>query len=161
MEPTNRSRRRVVLGGATVAVIATLANRRAFAGGTVCGPISRAGSLNPSHQSTIAQCSGLSHGYWKRRCPTNYQTVKLGSVLSCLNIVDPASAGMLFPAALNDNNSNACHWACAILNAANPALNPNYGYTLTSLNSAILAAYNNGHGSSANTIVAALAKLES
>lgn len=166
-ELTDRSRRRLMVGGTTIAVVATLANRRAFAG-AACGPISRAGSLNPSHSTTSVLCGGLTPGYWKNHAlatthaigGSSPSAVQLGSLLPALNLVDIASASMTFQAALCASSSAAFHWAAAILNASTPAWNPSYGYTISSLNSAILAAYNNGHGAGAATILTAIKTLE-
>ena len=156
-----------MVGGTTIAVVATLANRRAFAG-AACGPISKAGSLNPSHSSTSAMCGGLTPGYWKNHAlatthaigGVSPSTVRLGSLLPALNLVDAVSAGMTFQAALCASSSNGNHWACAILNASTPGWNPSYGYTVSSLNSQILTAYNNGRGAGASTILTAIKTLE-
>ncbi len=167
VEQTDRTRRRLMVGGTTIAVVATLANRRAFAG-AACGPISRAGSLNPSHSGTTAMCGGFSPGYWKNHAlatthainGASPSAVQLGTLLPALNLVDMGSASKTFQAALCTPSSPAYHWACAILNASTPAWNPSYGYSLSTLNSAILAAYNDGHGAGATTILNALQTLE-
>ncbi len=165
--PVDNGRRRLIVGGATVAVVATLANRRAF-GGAVCGPISKAGSLNPSQSTANAVCGGLSATYWKGHVlavtaalgGNSPSLVKLGTMLSALSLVDVSSANCTFQQAFCGSSSNAAHWAAAILNASTAAWNPQYGYTLTSLNAAILSAYNSGKGATVTTILTALEKLE-
>ena len=162
-----------MVGAGSVAFVATLANRRAFAGnGVACGPISAIGSLNPSQQNQ-AQCGGLTPGFWKTHgfC-TNFflggsitdanftvaKTKTLGQVLPALLTVDPTAAAMTFQQAFCNPSSTAFHWAGAILDALSPALNPHFGYTITTLNAAILKAFN--AGVSAAAILGALETLE-
>jgi hypothetical protein len=168
VEVKDRNRRSLMVGGTTVAVVATLINRRAFANSPACGPISRAGSANPSTASTTRQCGGLTPGYWKNHAmAVSYALgggdpgkITLGNLLSALSSIDSTSAGQTFTAALCNPSSNASHWACAILNASTPGWNPSYGYTVSSLNHAILAAYNNGIGAKPSAILTAIKTLE-
>ena len=168
VELKDRNRRRLMVGGTTVAVVATLINRRAFAGTNVCGPISRAGSANPSGTSTTNHCGGLTPGYWKNHCLAvshaigggDCGKITLGSLLPALNLIDSTSAEQTFTGALCNPSSSASHWACAILNASTPAWNPSYGYTVSSLNNAIITAYNNGKGAKASAILSAIETLE-
>jgi hypothetical protein len=165
--PTSKARRAMMLGAGSAAFIATLANRRAFAAGAECGPVSHAASLHHSaHGNTSpSTCGGSSPGFWKnhKTCVTSAlsnndpTTVTLGSKLPELNTIDPGSAGTTFKNALC-NNGDASHWACAILNALSPGINPNYGYTIASLNTAITKAHN--AGVSATNILDALKTLE-
>ena len=161
--------RRALLTGASSAVlIATLANRRAFAQtGGQCGPISHIGSLQPSQTAQPTLCGGMTPGFWKNHanCTTSVLTshgytldTALGTVLTNLHLVDATSAAMTFRQGLCNANSNASHWASAILCALSPGMNPQYGYTLTSLNAAILNAYNQGVTGAA--ILTALKTLE-
>jgi hypothetical protein len=179
-KPANRARRSLIMGAGTVALIATLGNRRAFAAGAQCGPISNAGSLNPSGSGGTSNCGGLTPGFWKNHigCAgmvlgfsestsnSNYTTdlnnfltnTTLSRFLGNLATVDPTSAGQSFAYAFCTPSSNACHWACAILDARSPTFNPDYGYTSASLNTAILNAFNQGVSSS--MILTALETLE-
>ena len=164
----DRGRRKLMVGGTTVAVVATLANRRAFACDQVCGPISRAGSLTPSKSEPGRSCGGMRVQDWRcygkavQYALGNKDPAKttLGSVLTGLSTVDSSSARTTFKTALC-GNSNASHWACAILNAATSTTwNPAYGYNVGSLNTAILAAYNKGKGAPASTILDTIQGLE-
>jgi hypothetical protein len=179
-KPANRARRSLLVGAGTIAFVATLGNRRAFAAGAECGPVSNAGSLNPSGGGRTSNCGGLSPGFWKNHigCAgsvlgfaespsnsnyttdlTNFLTNKtLGSALSHLSAVDPSSAGESFAYAFCNPSSHACHWACAILDAMSPSFNPDYGYSLTGLNTAIYTAIN--QGVSASMILTAIETLE-
>lgn len=172
-EPSNRARRALVAGAGSALVIVTLSNRRAFAsgGGTTggqCGPISAMGSMNPSAQNTQGGCGGLTPGFWKNHAPCvataiggNPTVVTLGQKLTNLALVDPTDAAITFAVALCNNvyhKDNAFHWAAAILNALTPSMNPKYGYTIASLNAAILTAHN--QGVSGADILSALTGLE-
>lgn len=173
-QPVNRARRSLMLGAGTVVLVSTLANRRAFAH-EQCGPISHAMSLHPSHQGNQSGCGGLTPGFWKTHATCTAQvlggnpanpaaaiaycdTVTLGNKLSNLYLIDPISAGKTFKAALCDASSYGFHWAAAILDALSPAMNPSYGYTITELNNAVKAAYDNGL--TAEQVVTALETLE-
>lgn len=180
-KPVNRARRSFMVGAGTVAMVSTLANRRAFAwnngGGTPaqCGPISHAASLTASTSNNQSKCGGLTPGFWKTHATCTARTlgfnpstssqaiadcdsVTLGQKLSNLATIDPVSAGMTFKAALCASSSAAFHWASAILDALSPSMNPSYGYTIGDLNSAILNAYNSG--TSGSMILTALETLE-
>ena len=166
--PPKQARRALLAGASSAMLIATLANRRAFgqpATGAQCGPISHIGSLNPSQQGQPTGCGGLTGGFWKNHavCVANVlggnpSTITLGSKLSNLALVDPVSAATTFTNALCDPSSNASHGAAAILDVLSPSMNPQYGYTLASLNAAILTAHNQGVSGAA--ILTALKTLE-
>jgi hypothetical protein len=177
-QPASRARRSMLMGAGTVAFIATLGNRRAFA--SQCGPISNAASMNPSATTGSSSCGGLTPGFWKNHigCAgttlgfaespsnNNYTTdlnnfltsTTLGSILTNLSAADSVSAGQSFAYAFCTPSSAASHWACAILNAKSPGFNPSYGYTITSLNAAILSAVN--QNVSGSSILTALETLE-
>jgi hypothetical protein len=179
-KPANRARRSLIMGAGGVAFVATLGNRRAFAAGAECGPISNAGSLNPSGGGGASNCGGLSPGFWKNHIgcagtalgfaeapsKSSYtsdlnsflSSSTLGNFLGNLASIDPSSAGESFAYAFCNPSSNASHWACAILNTLTPTFNPDYGYSLASLNAAILTASN--QGVSASMILTAIETLE-
>jgi hypothetical protein len=154
-EPSNQGRRALIAGASSVVLIATLANRRAFGqpvGGAQCGPISHIGSLAPSTQGQQTGCGGLTPGFWKTHavCTTAVLAsvgatldTTLGAVLTNLHLVSTCAA-VTFRQALCNPSSDCSHWAGAILDALSPTMNPHYGYTLTSLNNAILTAFNQG-----------------
>lgn len=167
-EPSSRARRALLVGAGSTAFIATLANRRAFAQGNQCGPLSHLSSPNPSQQTSNNGCGGLTPGFWKGHAPCvaaaiggSVTTITLGSKLPALFVVDPTSANATFQRALCNNVfhlDNAYHFAAAILDALTPSMNPSYGYTITSLNAAILAAHQSG--ASLSDIVTAISSLE-
>ena len=178
-KPQNRARRSFLLGTGTTA-LATLVNHRAFAQNAVCGPLSHAASLAPSAAEITSQCGGLTPGYWANSedvagkvlgCPAsvanacgdglkNYLSgITLGSKLPALVTLDPTSAALNFCNVWPTPRGNAgFHWAGAILCAMSPQYNPNYGYTLGSLNQAIKDAVANGL--SASQILTAIESLE-
>ena len=83
----------------------------------------------------------------------------LGSKLPALVTLDPTSAALNFCNVWPTPRGNAgFHWAGAILCAMSPQYNPNYGYTLGSLNQAIKDAVANGL--SASQILTAIESLE-
>jgi hypothetical protein len=148
----SKARRALMLGAGSAAVIVTLSNRRAFATGAECSPVSHAASLNPSQHGQQQLCGGVTPGFWRnhKTCvvaalggsdPTQ---VTLGAELPNLNTVDPGYASQPFATALCNPSSAAYHWACAILNSLTPQINPNYGYSSSTLNTAILDAYHAG-----------------
>ena len=159
-EPSQKARRALMVGAGSVAFVATLMNRRAF--GAECGPVSHAASLHHSGPAGPTNCGGASPGFWKNHagCVTsaigNPANVTLESVLSNLSTVDPTSGSTTFLTALCASNTDASHWANAILSAIK--IPTQYGYTITTLNAAILKAFNQ-HVSLAD-ILAALETLE-
>jgi hypothetical protein len=177
--PGDRARRSFLLGGGTV-VVSTLVNHRAFAQGAACGPISAAGSPTASTTNITSQCGGLTPGFWSQHQDLSAAALgfsessqnpaylthlknflsgkKLGSVLSNLNSIDPTSAGKSFCQAFLAPHDPAFHWAGAILCALTPGMNPNYGYTIGTLNQAIQQAHKNNVSLSA--MIAAIGKLE-
>jgi hypothetical protein len=179
-KPASRARRSLILGAGTVAFVATLGNRRAFATSAECGPISHAGSLTPSGTGGASNCGGYKPSFWKNHAgcagsalgfaesPSNSSytadlttfltSTRLGSFLGNLASIDPSSAGESFAYAFCNTSSNAYHWAGAILDALTPTFNPDYGYSIAGLNSAILNASN--QGVSASMILTALESLE-
>ena len=164
-KPSNKARRALMAGAGTLAFVATLANRRAFA--EECGPISHAASMSNSPSTTQNQCGGLTPGYWKTRANVvettlgaDPGTTTLGSLLPNLSLFDIGSAGTSFKDALACNSPSlpGYHWAAAILNALSPSYNPSYGYTITTLNAALLTA--SKQGISEDQVLLALCKLE-
>jgi hypothetical protein len=178
-KPQNRARRAFLLGTGTT-VVATLVNRRAFAAQGACQPISNdAVSLTHSANGTVSQCGGLTPGYWAQ-----HQTVSgkvlgytgpqsglktfltgttLGSLLPALALIDPTSAAQNFCSSWQPPRDDAgFHWACAILCALASVppyqYTPSYGYTINSLNEAIMNAYNDKI--SASTMLSAIETLE-
>ncbi|MBV8651907.1 MAG: hypothetical protein JO255_10610 [Alphaproteobacteria bacterium] len=164
-EPSKKARRALLAGAGSVAFVATLMNRRAFA--AECGPVSHAASLHHSGSTGSTSCVGHSPGFWKNHAGcvssvlgSNPSSTTLGTILTNLNSIDSASASTTFKTALCNPNADAYHWAAAILDAmSSTTLNPNYGYTLNSLNAAIKKA--SQAGLSSTTIVDALKTLES
>lgn len=162
--PSSQARRALLIGTSSVAFIATLGNRRAFAG-QQCGPISHAASLTSSQHGSQNQCGGLTPGFWKNHKACVISTlggdpssIQLGQKLSNLYSVDPGSASVTFKTALCNPSSPASHWACAILNALSPSFNPSYGYSISQLNNSILSAFQ--ANVSASNILTALKTLE-
>src|SRR6185369_9945165 len=100
--PKNKARRALMVGAGSVGLVATLINRRAFATGAQCGPISHAGSLAHSQQGNPQQCGGLTPGYWKNHKTCTVHTIggtvsqalgtKLGAKLTNLAVIDSTSA---------------------------------------------------------------------
>lgn len=184
-KPQNRARRAFLLGTGTT-VVATLVNRRAFAANGACQPISNgAVSLAHSVNGQSSQCGGLTPGYWaqhqgvsglvlgfteKKNSPTYLADLKtfltshtLGNFLPALALIDPTSAAQsLCSTWAPPRDDPGFHWACAICNAlasvAPFSFTPSYGYTINSLNEAIMNAYNDKIP--ASTILSAIETLE-
>jgi hypothetical protein len=179
----NRNRRSLLIGAGTVAFVSTLVNRRAFAAGGACDPVSAAMSMNASvvDPKSTTGCSGFSASFWAAHvgCAaatlgfngswynTPYmlelslflRSTAIGRLLPNLAMVDASCASQSVGAAFANPGCNASHWAAHALNAMSPTLNRNYAYTLTGLNDSILNAYKQGVPSA--LILAALITLES
>jgi hypothetical protein len=176
-EPKSQVRRALLAGAGSTAFIATLINRRAFAGGpTACGPLSRLHSLNQS-ATNPPQCGGLTPGFWQNHkgCAlagfgalfpgdTDLTSRTLGQALPILNTIDPTAGGTTFKDAICHGNNDAFHWVNAILSAVLPSVAPSYGYSINGigsgadLNAAITSAFN--AGASPADILDAITKLE-
>jgi hypothetical protein len=174
-EPKSQVRRALLAGAGSSAVIATLINRRAFAGSTACGPLSRLHSLNQS-QANTPQCGGLTPGFWQnhKTCAqvalnkllgtTDLTSKTLGQALPILLTLDPTAANTTFKDAICGPSTNAFHWDNAILSAASPSLAPSFGYSIKGigtgpdLNTAISNA--SAAGSSLSDILNAIELLE-
>ena len=135
-----------------------------------CGGV---GGLTPGywaqHQNVSAQVLGFQESSSSPTYSTDLKnfltTTTLGSQLPALNTIDPTSADATFCKAFSRPRSDAAfHWAnailCALSSGPPSAYNycPSYGYTITSLNQAIVNATN--QGVSGTTILQALETLE-
>jgi hypothetical protein len=182
-EAPSRNRRSLLIGAGSVAFVSTLVNRRAFAAGGACDPVSTAMSMNPSvgDSRSAASCSGFSAAFWQTHVgcaaaalgfngswyDTPYmeelslflKSMAIGRHLPNLAMIDASCASQSFGAAFTNPGCDASHWASAVLNAMSPSLNHNYSYTLAGLNDSILNAYKQGVPSP--MILAALISLES
>jgi hypothetical protein len=178
-----QNRRSLLIGAGTVAFVSTLVNRRAFAAGGACDPVSAAMSMHTSggDPKTVTGCSGRSASFWQTHVgcaaaalgfngswyDTPYllelslflTSLPIGKHLPNLALVDGGCASQSYGAAFTNPGRDACHWACAALNAMSPTLCPNYAYNLEGLNNSILTAYKQGVPS--EMILAALISLES
>jgi hypothetical protein len=167
--PSGKARRALLAGAGSLTFVATLGNRRAYATGVQCGPISLLSSPGPSNGAGGTQCGGVgggaTPGFWKTHKGCTLATIALfsgnglnatlASGLPC--IAGTSIGGTSFQSALC-GNGDPYHLSNAILCAWSPGINPQYGYTSGGLNTAVQNALN--QNISLSTIIGALTTLE-